>query len=107
MSFIDSRKDIARAELRGGCEASLDTLGAVLAWICGLAGLACIVIGLVGRLGDRWLWIAVGCGAILQGVIVTVLLSAAAEVIRLLKKQAGWPYSGKISEPWESPRELP
>lgn len=107
MSFIKNESNrVGHEESRGGCESSLETLGSFLAWLCILAGLACVVVGIVGKLGDRWLWVAAGCGVILQGVIATVLLGAAAEVIRLLKKQAGSPYSGKISEPDTTPRDL-
>jgi hypothetical protein len=43
-------------------------------------------------------WVAFGSLSLIQGIIIFILLNAGAEIIRLLKKQNGLKYGGKISE---------
>ena len=43
-------------------------------------------------------WIGLGVAALLQGIVFWILFEAGAEVIRLLKKIAGLPYAGRISQ---------
>jgi hypothetical protein len=51
-----------------------------------------------GEDGFSGLWIGVGIGTVAQGIVLYLFLVALAEIIRLLKKQNGLSYSGKISE---------
>lgn len=45
------------------------------------------------------MWLLPALGGFVQGLALFIVLSAAAEIIRLLKKLNGLPYGGNISEP--------
>lgn len=85
----------------GGVESKLDGVGAFYLIISILGLIGCIIISqdeTVKQTGLSSFWIALGLGAIAQGIIFWILFKAGAEVIRLLKKLNGLPYGGEISE---------
>ncbi|MBL7075078.1 hypothetical protein ISS37_07560 [candidate division KSB1 bacterium] len=94
----------------GGKEGRMSGL-ATFFIIIGIIGLiACFILaGFVtktskssswGENGLSPIWIALGIVCLIQGIALSIVLSAGAEVIRLLKKQNGLEYGGKISKPY-------
>ena len=53
---------------------------------------------IIKQSGLSSVWMIIGIGALVQGIIFWILFKAGAEVIRLLKKLNGIPYGGIISE---------
>lgn len=85
----------------GGIESKLDGVAIFYIFISIIALIACIVVSQSDasqKTGFSVLWIAIGIGALAQGVIAWILFQAGAEAIRLLKKLNGLPYAGVISE---------
>jgi DNA-directed RNA polymerase subunit RPC12/RpoP len=82
-------------EPRRGLENTLEGAGIFMAWL-----------GLLGGIGMIWAAVStenlilglLGAVAIVQGFVLCIVLEAFAEVLRLLKKSQGLPYSGYISE---------
>ena len=90
----------------GGKEDQMSNLG-IFFLVFGIFGLVacCIVSGFNGA--ESWgkdgfspAWITVGVASLIQGIALFIIISAGAEVIRLLKKHIGLNYSGQISEPY-------
>jgi hypothetical protein len=85
----------------GGVEGKLDGVGTFYLIISIIGLIGCIILSqdkLIKQTGLSDFWIALGIGAIAQGIIFWILFKAGAEVIRLLKKLNGLPYGGEISE---------
>ncbi|MDX6695228.1 MAG: hypothetical protein QOF02_2831 [Blastocatellia bacterium] len=81
----------------GGIEGRLSAWGMVFLVLGIVAGIICIIAavnvakkyGRVDSWGERgieWYLVIIGVAAILHGMLVMVLLEAAAEIIRLLRK---------------------
>jgi hypothetical protein len=97
----------------GGIEGNLSGWGKFILGTCIILGIVCFVVsGSTGRgySADKWsvsvfsgFWISVGIGTIIQGIVLYLFLSALAEIIRLLKKSNGLPYSGQISIVYKEP----
>ncbi|MGB5107233.1 MAG: hypothetical protein WBP29_07890 [Candidatus Zixiibacteriota bacterium] len=95
-------------EYTGGSESRLLSASKIVLIVSSLAAIASLIIsGIVTRdssyddwaeNGLNWTWVALGCGILLQGWIVHVLLAAGADVLRLLKKQNGLEFTGEINE---------
>ncbi|HDP24488.1 MAG TPA: hypothetical protein ENN34_03495 [Deltaproteobacteria bacterium] len=63
-----------------------------------VAGFAGIPVGAVLTIASaRFTWLVLGVGCMLMGVSLYLILISLAEIIRLLKKLCGFPYSGVIS----------
>ncbi len=68
-------------------------------------GRACLVLGLLGIVVSIGVaaasgvfgWFVAGLAALVAGVVLSVILGAAAEMIRLLKRLCGIPYQGAIT----------
>jgi len=85
----------------GGIESKLDGVASFYVFISVIALIVCIVVSqsdTYQKTGLSVFLIAVGIGALAQGIIAWILFQAGAEVIRLLKKLNGLPYAGTISE---------
>jgi len=79
-----------------GKEAQLTFLGRFFL-VLGIIGLF-VSIGVV-IYSANFFWFAAGISGLVFGIIMHIALGAIAEIIRLLKLQAGLNYSGKISQP--------
>jgi hypothetical protein len=90
-------KQERREAVSGGKENQLVSMAIVLFVIAIIA--AVLTIALYSEQAGIALPIAIGVG--IWGITVYILLTAAAEVIRLLKKMAGLKYDGKITQPGE------
>ena len=85
----------------GGVESKLEGVATLYLVLSIIGLLACVVISqgdAVKSGGLSSFWIGLGVAALLQGIVFWILFEAGAEVIRLLKKIAGLPYAGRISE---------
>ncbi len=85
----------------GGIESKLEGVATLYLVLSIFVLIGCIFISQgdpAKSLGISSLWIGLGVGALLQGIVFWILFEAGAEVIRLLKKIAGLPYAGRISE---------
>ncbi len=78
----------------GGIESKLDGVGGLYLFVSVLALIACIVLSQTDayqKTGLSILLIAIGIGALAQGIIAWILFQAGGEIIRLLKKLNGLP----------------
>ena len=85
----------------GGIESKLEGVATLYLVLSIFVLIGCIFISQgdpAKSLGISSLWIGLGVGALLQGIVFWILFEAGAEVIRLLKKIAGLPYAGRISQ---------
>ena len=84
----------------GGVESKLDGVGTFYLIISIISLIGCIILSqdeTIKQTGLSSFWVALGLGAIAQGIIFWILFKAGAEIIRLLKKLNGLPYGGEIS----------
>jgi DNA-directed RNA polymerase subunit RPC12/RpoP len=89
----------------GGIENQLDGVGIFFLIVSIIGLIVCIILSqeeTIKQTGLSSFWIGLGIGVVAQGIIFWILLKAAAEVIRLLKKLNGLPYGGIISETYGS-----
>ncbi|MCC6962018.1 MAG: hypothetical protein IT585_02080 [candidate division Zixibacteria bacterium] len=99
-------------EYARGSESYLDQARGLVLVIAVVAAVASLIVsGMVTKDSeyDDWAeeglsptWVAVGVGAFIQGWIVSVLLRAGADIVRLLKKQNGLEFSGDINRMLQS-----
>ena len=85
-----------------GIEDSLDTVATVITVVGILTATVIVGTGLSEEIGTGGKTIATwfyGAEVVAVAVVFRLLLRALAEIIRLLKKSAGVPFSGKISQP--------
>jgi hypothetical protein len=95
-------------QLTGGKEGQLEGLGTFFL-VAGIVGAAFGLwySGYVTKVesyddwGDEFsaAWIYISLASLIQGIFFYILLTAGAEVLRLLKKLNGLPYGGEISTP--------
>jgi len=94
----------------GGKEEQMSGL-ATFFLVVGIIGcIACIIVaGSVtktssysdwGEHGVSPVWVVLGLACLIHGIALFIVLRGGAEIIRLLKKQNGLQYAGKISEPF-------
>ena len=50
-----------------------------------------------GKHGISWFWIVAGAIGFFQGLVAFIVLKAIADILRIVKKIAGIPYSGTIA----------
>ena len=108
-----ARKNKVVGGYSGGKEKQMSVLGWIFLFFGIVGAIACFVLsGVVtktsgyskwGDDGLSYLRIAFGFVSLFQGIALNIILSAGAEVIRILKKQAGLPFDGKISCPSSEP----
>jgi len=92
----------------GGKEGQMSGLAIVFLGIGILSLIACVIFsGFVTKTSSysEWganglspFWFALGLGCLIQGIFLFIVIGAGAEIIRLLKKQNGLNFGGKISE---------
>lgn len=80
----------------GGTESSLDKLALFFLIISVIAVIVCFGVAAVT---DSGMVLLPGLASLIMGVSAYVILGGAAEIIRLLKRQIGLPYSGIITRP--------
>ena len=95
--------------LQGGVEGGLSGLGNILFGLGIVGGIASFIFSgfaTINNAYDSWgenglspAWIAVALTSVVHGIAAFYLFGGFAEVIRLLKKMAGLPFGGQISEP--------
>lgn len=82
----------------GGMEGTLEDFCRVILWLSVISA-ACLVFAFINE--QRAVFVMAAVASIIQGIFFYIVFRAGAEVIRLLKKLAGLPFSGEISKPWE------
>lgn len=77
----------------GGLEGKLDGVAWTLLWLGLLLALVVLFINPIGFVAS--------VGIVINAILIWVVLRALAEIIRLLKHQAGLPYGGRVTSPNE------
>ena len=106
---VTAEKELPEKVYRGGKEGQLAKLGVFWLILSLVGAMVCLIWsghpsvdrGYAddwGENGVDWMLIGIGFAAIFQGIISFFVFTAAAEIIRLLKRLNGLPYGGKISE---------
>ena len=99
-------KEPQEAFYEGGIEGQLDAFGKVILILSFLGAAGVVTTAIIAKKSDNRevllpaIVLALEIG--FPGVVLYLILQAAAEIIRLLKKLNGLPYAGKISEVRES-----